>query len=308
MGGKPSQLLGPRAPLWQGGKKPLGEGDSFFDDAAIGAAVSLGVTAVDPARHPNIKRRLRLPVADEPAAAGALAARFEAAALFVHDARLAGDPVYVHCARGVSRSSAVSLAYALAARGGAFPTVAAARTWLEERRPSALPNVGFLAALEAWVADGGRDACAAKLRALEDARPAAAAALAASDAASVEDATRRAERRATEAVDDDDGGARRWMKVVKGARGDLGGRVEVVVDAPRAALQDAARAVADDVGGLWLPASRRVAREAVGALSPLRFSRDFVGASQPLIVRLDDVGPLDGLDRRPAAATMFERC
>ena len=97
------------------------------------------------------------------------------------------------------------------------------------------------------------------------------------------------------------------MKVVKGARGDLGGRVEVVVDAPRAALQDAARAVADDVGGLWLPASRRVAREAVGALSPLRFSRDFVGASQPLIVRLDDVGPLDGLDRRPAAATTFER-
>ena len=237
MGGKPSQLLGPRAPLWQGGKKPLGEGDSFFDDAEIGAAVSLGVTAVDPARHPKITRRLRLPVADEPAAAGALAAKFEAAALFVHDARLAGDPVYVHCARGVSRSSAVSLAYALAARGDAFPTVAAAPRSRFARRPAALPNVGFLAALEAWVADGGRDACAAKLRALESARPAAAAALAASDAASVDDALRRAERRATEAVDDDDGGARRWMKVVKGARGDLGGRVEVVVDAPRAALQ-----------------------------------------------------------------------
>ena len=156
MGGKPSLLLGPTAAVWQGGKKALGESEGFFSEASIGAAVSLGVAAVDPAKHPGVVRRLRVPVADEPGAAEALGARFEEMATFVHGARLAGCNVYVHCARGVSRSSAVSLAYALAYLPEALATPAAATTWLEARRPQALPNAGFARMLEELVRSGGR--------------------------------------------------------------------------------------------------------------------------------------------------------
>ena len=119
MGGKPSLLLpgtaGTKSALWQGGKQPLGDAEGgFFDEWRIGAAVSLGVACVDQQKHPSVGKRLRLPVADEPGAADALRDRLDVAVRFLHAARLEGLNCYVHCARGVSRSSAVSLAYALA--------------------------------------------------------------------------------------------------------------------------------------------------------------------------------------------------
>ena len=86
MGGKPSRLLGAKGQtaLHQGGKKPLAADATFFADASVGAAVSLGVASVDPSLHPGVARRLRVPVADEPGAADALAARFDEACAFLH--------------------------------------------------------------------------------------------------------------------------------------------------------------------------------------------------------------------------------
>ena len=164
MGGKPSLLLpgtaGTKSALWQGGKQPLGDAEGgFFDEWRIGAAVSLGVACVDQQKHPSVGKRLRLPVADEPGAADALRDRLDVAVRFLHAARLDGLNCYVHCARGVSRSSAVSLAYALAYLPEALATPAAATTWLEARRPQALPNAGFARMLEDWVRGGGRDRC-----------------------------------------------------------------------------------------------------------------------------------------------------
>ena len=190
MGGKPSLLLpgtaGTKSALWQGGKQPLSDAEGgFFDEWRIGAAVSLGVACVDQQRHPSVGKRLRLPVADEPGAADALRDRLDVAVRFLHACRLDGLNCYVHCARGVSRSSAVSLAYALAYLPEALATPAAATTWLEARRPQALPNAGFAKMLEDWVRGGGRDGCAAALRALDAAQPAAAARLRDADAAAV---------------------------------------------------------------------------------------------------------------------------
>ena len=190
MGGKPSLLLpgtaGTKSALWQGGKQPLSDAEGgFFDEWRIGAAVSLGVACVDQQKHPSVGKRLRLPVADEPGAADALRDRLDVAVRFLHASRLDGLNCYVHCARGVSRSSAVSLAYALAYLPEALATPAVATTWLEARRPRALPNAGFARMLEDWVRGGGRDGCAAALRALDRAQPEAAARLRDADAAAV---------------------------------------------------------------------------------------------------------------------------
>ena len=138
MGGKPSLLLpgtaGTQSALGQGGKQPLSDAEGgFFDEWRIGAAVSLGVACVDQQKHPSVGKRLRLPVADEPGAADALRDRLDVAVRFLHACRLEGLNCYVHCARGVSRSSAVSLAYALAYLPEALATPAGAAAGLGGR-------------------------------------------------------------------------------------------------------------------------------------------------------------------------------
>ena len=136
MGGKPSLLLpgtaGTKSALWQGGKQPLSDAEGgFFDEWRIGAAVSLGVACVDQQKHPSVGKRLRLPVADEPGAADALRDRLDVAVRFLHAARLDGLNCYVHCARGVSRSSGRVARLRAAYLPEALATPAAATTWLE---------------------------------------------------------------------------------------------------------------------------------------------------------------------------------
>ena len=258
MGGKPSLLLpgtaGTKSALWQGGKQPLSDAEGgFFDEWRIGAAVSLGVACVDQQKHPSVGKRLRLPVADEPGAADALRDRLDVAVRFLHSARLDGLNCYVHCARGVSRSSAVSLAYALAYLPEALATPAAATTWLEARRPQALPNAGFARMLEDWVRGGGRDGCAAALRALDRAQPEAAARLRDADAAAVAAALAAA----AGAAPDSPGATRtrKWMSVVKTARGleprATNNNVEVVLDS-RKGLEDVAEQAKRDAEDLWI--------------------------------------------------------
>ena len=294
MGGKPSLLLpgtaGTKSALWQGGKQPLADAEGgFFDEWRIGAAVSLGVACVDQQKHPSVGKRLRLPVADEPGAADALRDRLDVAVRFLHAARLDGSNCYVHCARGVSRSSAVSLAYALAYLPEALATPAAATTWLEARRPQALPNAGFAKMLEDWVRGGGRDGCAAALRALDAAQPAAAARLRDADAAAVAAALAAA----AGAAPGSPGAARtrKWMSVVKTARGleprATNNKVEVVLDS-RKGLDDVAAQARRDAEDLWI--DRTVRRVDLEDLSPYCFLRDYVAASRPVILRLADGG------------------
>lgn len=282
MGGKPSRLLPGTADnqsaLWQGGKKPLGDAaGGFFDEQFIGAAVSLGFACVDPAKHPAVDRRLRLPVADEPGAAAALRERLEEAVRFLHAARLDGLNCYVHCARGVSRSSAITLAYILAYLPETLPTTAIATQWQEAQRPQALPNAGFARMLAEWVRSGGRDGCAAALRELDAAHPEAAAKLRAADAAAVAVALAAAAPDSPEAAR-----TRKWMSVVKGVRASRATNA-VVLDS-RKGLDDVAARAKSDAEDLWI--DRNVRRVELADLSPFCFLRDYVAASRPVILRL----------------------
>jgi len=70
---------------------------------------------------------------------------FESAIQFVHEAISNEGKVFVHCARGISRSASVVIAYLIARDGksvdDALETVRAAR-------PMVNPNLGFVLALE----------------------------------------------------------------------------------------------------------------------------------------------------------------
>ena len=74
---------------------------------------------------------------------GAGAALRAPQALFIHEGRLGGGGVYVHCAMGVSRSSTAVLAYLLAAHEGL--SLDDALRFLRARRPNVNPNAGFVA-------------------------------------------------------------------------------------------------------------------------------------------------------------------
>ena len=148
MGGKPSVIFDASkecGSLVVGSKKALSNKEFM---SQFGAAVSMGKVAVDSAEHPSVERRLYIPIADDPAMAGAFRDRFAEIVKFIHTAR--GDKlnVYVHCAQGISRSASVIIAYLLAARH--FQSVDDAMQWLCNIRPQASPNFGLLTALEEW--------------------------------------------------------------------------------------------------------------------------------------------------------------
>merc|ERR1719464_395302 len=107
MGGAPSQVFGT---LWLGGQDVL-EDANFFVSNSIKYVLSLG-PAAPPSRIPLAGREhINLP--DAPTSD--LSRHFRRAVLFIAQGRhVAGQPVYVHCAAGISRSTTCICAYLMA--------------------------------------------------------------------------------------------------------------------------------------------------------------------------------------------------
>ncbi|XP_061594887.1 dual specificity protein phosphatase 22-B-like [Cololabis saira] len=74
-----------------------------------------------------------------------LTQHFRDAIMFIHEARLKGEGVLVHCVAGVSRSVTLVVAYIMTATGRGWVEALAA---VRAARPCAGPNLGFLRQLE----------------------------------------------------------------------------------------------------------------------------------------------------------------
>lgn len=250
MGGQASLLLrggdGVGA-LYQGGKKAL-MGD-WLEAAQIGASVSIGSACVDPTQHPGVRRRLWLSVGDNPTSAPALMERMREVVEFVHAARISNVHVLVHCSMGVSRSSAVVVAYAMTT--GLVPDAATGLKWLEKKRPQASPNSGLRAALDTWRPAKYLDPPATDVSEV-------AAAL---EAGCLEDGKARR--------------AQRWTRIAEAMRAN-----------PYRSLRERTRLVdaAVEASELWMP--NCIERVAPDELSALEFARDY--ASRPLVFRTSE--------------------
>jgi len=133
--------------LYVGGKRAL---EDVTLMRTIGASISLGLTVVDPEKHPTVKRRLRIASGDLSSDAPSIGLRFAELVQFIHSARVDGLNVYVHCAMGVSRSVTVCAAYLLAAHRDRFYDVNSVLEWIRLSRPQVKPNPGLLLELEKW--------------------------------------------------------------------------------------------------------------------------------------------------------------
>jgi len=91
-----------------------------------------------PEKHPKHFKYKRLLLADEPACN--LLELLPGALAFLGEARRANRGIFVHCAKGISRSSAVVIALLMLERGIGFD-----EAWkvIEQKRPIVYPNVGF---------------------------------------------------------------------------------------------------------------------------------------------------------------------
>lgn len=142
----PSRVLGHT--FIQGGEDVL-DNANFFEENGLTHVVGVCHRTVDtslvPSIHDNNVRWFDLD--DAPSAAETLASHLPETTLFIHEARINGGNVYVHCAAGISRSSTVSLAYFM--------------TWLDielddcirflkAARKEICPNQGFYAKLKEW--------------------------------------------------------------------------------------------------------------------------------------------------------------
>ncbi|MDP2435402.1 MAG: dual specificity protein phosphatase [archaeon] len=65
----------------------------------------------------------------------------------LHGAFLRSEPVLIHCAMGISRSSTLTLMYLIRAHGY---DVDSAFRLLKDRRPFVQPNTGFTKQLQSW--------------------------------------------------------------------------------------------------------------------------------------------------------------
>lgn len=91
---------------------------------------------------------LGLPIVDVPSFD--IAQFFDAATDFIQEHRMANRSVLVHCEVGMSRSVTIVAAYLVRYH---MMDPAAALRLIKDRRPLALPNVGFIEQLQRWAAE-----------------------------------------------------------------------------------------------------------------------------------------------------------
>ncbi|MDP2438782.1 MAG: dual specificity protein phosphatase [archaeon] len=121
----------------------------FFEENGISHVVGINDRSVNTQTVTSISKEnvMWYPIDDYPSAAEDLYAVLPETTRFIHEARVKGGSVYVHCAAGISRSSTVSIAY--------FTTwldldVTTCLRFLKAARPAVQPNPGFMKKLEAW--------------------------------------------------------------------------------------------------------------------------------------------------------------
>lgn len=97
--------------------------------------------AVDVGRNENNRRwHLRITIWDSPEED--IAYYFEAVANWIHRHMVAGRHLLIHCVAGHSRSTTLLIYYMLKHAG--FESVDEALSYIQERRPTAGPNEGFM--------------------------------------------------------------------------------------------------------------------------------------------------------------------
>jgi len=126
----PSKIL---ERLWQGGSEVLDD-TKWFDSVGITHVVS--ACNAEPAKEGLVRVHVGLKDHDE----ANITRHLPPVIAFIHAARVAGGTVYVHCSQGVSRSSALCVAYVMAVAG---KNVEDALRFVCCRRPIAFPNLGF---------------------------------------------------------------------------------------------------------------------------------------------------------------------
>lgn len=85
-------------------------------------------------------------------------------ARFIHTARLSGGVVFLHCSQGVSRSSALTTAYVMAACGTNCDT---SLHYISCKRDACFPNLGFYRQLVSFEACGGVDGLSKELQSMD---------------------------------------------------------------------------------------------------------------------------------------------
>ena len=147
MGDKPSIIL---PGLWQGGEEEA----QWYKQQGVTHVVNLGATT--PQRR--FQGSLHIPIQDEDDAD--LTPHLKDIVTFIQKARVDGGTCYVHCAAGVSRSSAAVLAYLMAHLQLSYKE---AYQFLGRQRDCIRPNPGFEKQLRAFEKEG-RDTLHTHLR------------------------------------------------------------------------------------------------------------------------------------------------
>jgi atypical dual specificity phosphatase len=153
MGAAPSLVLGGQEydgkfHLYQGGEDVLDD-IQWFQTNRITHVVSIchRTVGAEVVKETNLPNENIIHIDELDSTYTDLSKYFEKTTRFIHDARLNGGNVYVHCAAGISRSSTISLAYLM--------------TWFDQpfdelfprlmmMRKCVSPNSGFVKQLKRW--------------------------------------------------------------------------------------------------------------------------------------------------------------
>jgi len=156
MGGQPSKVIDG---LWQGGDDVLNNEEWFkTNNVSVVLSVCRDVT--------DFEFLTRKQVALDDIESAQLLPHLPMCILYIHQARLEGKTVYVHCNAGISRSSTVILSYMMS-----WFDMTLAESWdlLKKARPAVHPNLGFQGQLRKFQemdGEGGKKWMQQKLREL----------------------------------------------------------------------------------------------------------------------------------------------
>mmetsp|Transcript_5434 Transcript_5434/g.7002 ORF Transcript_5434/g.7002 Transcript_5434/m.7002 type:complete len:180 (-) Transcript_5434:60-599(-) len=147
--------------MYQGGEDILDDG-TFFTERKITHVVGICHRSIG--RHvfhqADLTPERVIHINEMDSTSADLSKYFERTTTFIHEARLSGGNVYVHCSAGISRSTTITLAYMMTLYDQPYhqliPRVAKMRSCVG-------PNQAFVQQLKSWETDPKRTVLREKL-------------------------------------------------------------------------------------------------------------------------------------------------